>query len=115
MGLRLVEAGTVERGVRLSVRPPGADAEQECELHCVWMPMEDARAAAEGGDGAFLSKCLAGWSGVEGPDGEPVGHDADGIALVAAQHWLVAAMSRAYFGWLAGLDAKNSATSPPPG
>lgn len=115
MALRLVEAGTVDRGHRLSVRPPGADAAQECELDFVWMPADAARQVSDRGDGAFLAECLSGWRGIDGADGEPVPHDAGGIALVEGQHWLVAAISRAYFAWLAGLEAKNSPTSPPPG
>lgn len=105
--LRLAEEGEVFRAVPVPV--PALDGGPDAELRADfrWLPADRARAAMEAGDLEFLRAVLAGWEGVERPDGRPLDYCEASIDALAGAPHVVAAVSRAYSAWLRGAAGKN--------
>jgi len=106
--LRLLKAGAVHKGVRVAV--PSLDGGPDAELTADfrWLPADKARQAMDAGDAEFLRAVLAGWEGIEAPDGSPLPYGEAAIEALAATAHVTVALSRAYTSWLRGARAKNS-------
>ena len=83
----------------------------ECVVRFRLLPRSETTAAILRGDGPFIRKVVAGWSGIERHDGTPLEYSEENLRLLSDIPHFCVAVSGVYGRWAAGLPGKTSAPS----